>query len=293
MKATILGKKTVNHVNADLKEMKFGKKLSMLKQYFKSLAGGSDFKANLPNHTENKFTSKQKRNLTNANNSSIEKNNTQKNTDGDKTFTRRKRFLTPTQKKKIKTSEDINKTNGCIQNTDVKKNIKLTREHAVPTQQKKLSLIDYTNFQKNLGSPNKKLSIVEISSFLNSEELLKIKFKEKLQNNIWKISNETSTNDEMNSLMKKTSDFSIQQLSKPMVIVKNIRSESIPNLLTEEMEEKESGKIKNNNKKTIISPSLEIDVDHFLSQGTNLSPKMLSNNEISGLFVFSSLFIKI
>lgn len=136
-----------------------------------------------------------------------------------------------------------------------------------------MSLFEKKDFD-NLNK--KKLSIAEISSILNSEELLKQKFKENLHN-ILKFSNEgCSTNDDMTiaSQMKKNSDFSINLRSE---FIRNSRKESIPNLLVDE-EERECG-----NEHGFIA---EEQIENFLKQIEKFESekKVKSNLEISGKF---------
>lgn len=294
-------KKPLKPMPSDLKAMAIGKKLTMLKSYFKSLVTtghNTSTNSTTNGYAASKTHKKQKNNLgdqiaanQNKQNQLVFENKPEKV----------KRFLTPTQKNRETNEQEFNKTQinikkiNTMKEENQKKNTtfnetntkKLT--NCEKPSYKKLSLVEGLNFPNN--QQNKKLSIVEISSFLNSEELLKVKFKEKLQNNLWKISNETSTNDEMNSLMKKTSDFSIPNLSKPLVVVKNVRSDSIPNLLSEEIEEFENTP-KNKDKKSFEIPLVELEIEKFLSQTNSLSPqtKILSNNEISGKIYFVFLF---
>lgn len=284
-------KKPLKPMPSDLKAMAIGKKLTMLKTYFKSLVTNGHNTST--NSTANGYAASKTKKK-------------QKNNFGDQKLNQLafeskpekvKRFLTPTQKNRETNEQEFNKTQINIKKiTTLKEEKNLNKfngsnetngkklTNCEKPSYKKLSLVEGLNFPNNQQA--KKLSIVEISSFLNSEELLKVKFKEKLQNNLWKISNETSTNDEMNSLMKKTSDFSIPNLSKPTVIVKNVRSDSIPNLLSEEIEELENTH-RNKDKKSFEIPLVELEIERFLSQTNSMSPhtKILSNNEISG-FLF-------
>ena len=132
---------------------------------------------------------------------------------------------------------------------------------------------------------NKKLSMAEISSILNSEELLKQKFKENLHN-IWKISNEISTNDENNSQMKKTNEFSLKNefFAKNEAFIRNNRKESIPNLLNEDEELLEVKYQKNHDFDSVF-------VEKFVEKMDSSASKIKSNLEISSKFVVFMVFL--
>jgi len=240
----------------------------------------------------------------NAKKSSV--NNTNKNNNNNnnnKSLEKNKRFLTPNQKPKLYLEESSSRKKSSIpkfhlentnddrtsyqadesmKNTDFLNNSKISN--------KKMSLIEANN-----ASPwgAKKLSMAEISSILNSEELLKIKFKENLHN-IWKMSNEASTNDENMSQMKKTGDFSLNLVkngqssnsgntnNEPLSLIRNIRNDSIPNLMDEEDEEFEM-KIEKNE---------EISVEELIGKmGFNqMGEKTKSDVEIISIYLFIIFF---
>ncbi len=95
---------------------------------------------------------------------------------------------------------------------------------------KKMSLIE----DSKLSSFSKKLSIAEISSFLNSEELLKQKFKENLHN-IWRFLMKFQKMSDFSSKNKFSQKNEISE--KNEAYIRNNRKDSIPNLLIEDEEE--------------------------------------------------------
>ena len=156
----------------------------------------------------------------NNNNKSLEKTN--------------KRFLTPSQKKQRVYLEETNSSRKkspihkfTLENTDERTSYQADESlknndflNNSKLSSKKMSLIE--GIIPNQSSwRGKKLSMHEMNSILNSEELLKLKFKENLKS-VWKISNE-STNDENLSQMKKTSDFSLN-------MTKNLKSDNLSTL---------------------------------------------------------------
>ena len=243
-----------------------------------------------------------------------------------------KRFLTPNQKTatyleesnaikpKINPISRFIEPESSYQADESQKNMSFTKKDS-------LKNTSFQNSQKNTSFTNnsakkmslnegiianngsswnkKKLSMAEISSILNSEEMLKMKFKENLHN-FWKLSNETSTNDEM----RKTSDFSInlvktedfvkngdlsefkrfiaknQDLTEikkimegPLNIIKNHRKESIPNLLADDQDDND------NEVRGVGQVPLEFDVevDRFIEK-LSISQKTKTNLEITGFF---------